>query len=66
MVFTFEKYDFGNRDNEVGILMGYRLDGRVSVPSRGKRFFSIPQHADGLWGPPGLLSDGYRGLFSQG
>jgi hypothetical protein len=49
--FTFPiNRNFGNvykhkdksRDSEVGIVMGYGLDGRVSIPDRGKVFlFSI-------------------------
>jgi hypothetical protein len=33
---------------------------------RGKRFFSSPQRPDLLWGPPSLLSNGYRGLLLGG
>jgi hypothetical protein len=35
-------------------VMGYRLDGRSSIPGRGKRFFSSPQSPAR---PPSLLSD---------
>jgi len=36
-----------------------------SNPGRGKRFFSSPKHADGLWVPPSLPFDGYRGSFPE-
>jgi hypothetical protein len=47
----------------VGIATGYGLDGRgvgVRVPV-GPRIFSSPSRPDRLWGPPNLLSNGYRG-----
>jgi hypothetical protein len=52
-----------SRDNSGGIATGYGLDGRGSVPGRGKICFSIPKHSDRLWGPPSVLFNGYRGLF---
>jgi hypothetical protein len=39
----------------VSVAMGYGLDCRGSIPGRGKRFFSILQCPDRLWGPPSLL-----------
>jgi hypothetical protein len=33
-----------------------------SIPGSGKRFVSIPQHPDWLWGPPSLLTNAYWGL----
>jgi hypothetical protein len=35
------------RNSSVGIATGYRLDGRGSIPGRGKGFFSTPQRPDG-------------------
>jgi hypothetical protein len=55
----------GSRDSSFGILMGYGLDSWVSIPGRGKRFFSTPHHPDWLWGQLSLLYNGYCGLFLQ-
>jgi hypothetical protein len=42
---------------------GYGFDGRGSIPSMGKTFFSSPQCPDRLWGPSRLLYNGYRWQF---
>jgi hypothetical protein len=55
----------GSRDSSVGIATGYGLDDRgvgVRVPV-GSRIFSTTLCPDRLWGPPNLLSNGYRGSF---
>jgi hypothetical protein len=59
----FVSYMALNWDSVVGIATGYGLDDRgvgVRVPV-GSRIFSSPRRPDGLWGPPSLLSSGYRG-----
>jgi hypothetical protein len=57
----------GSRDRAVGISTGYGLDDRgvgIRVPI-GSRSSSSPNRADRLWGPPNLLSNGYRGLLPR-
>jgi len=49
--------------------LGYGLDyrgSRVGFPEGGWGFFPSPPRPERLWGPPSLLSNGYRELFPGG
>jgi hypothetical protein len=56
-------YMLRSRDSSVGIALGYVLNDRGSIPGGGWEFFSSPPRPERLWGPPSLLSNGYKGLF---
>jgi hypothetical protein len=67
MLFDF-RYAIRSAYRVVGIATGYGLDDRgvgVRVPV-GSRIFSSPHRPHQLWGPPNLLSNGYRGLIRRG
>jgi hypothetical protein len=46
--------------------LGYRLDGRGSIPRRGRDFISSLPRRDRFRGPPSFLSNGYRGNLPKG
>jgi hypothetical protein len=55
-----------SRDSSVGVATGLRAERSGlygSIPGSGWEFFSSPPRSVRLWGPPGLLSNGYLGLF---
>jgi hypothetical protein len=65
--FSTSRWIFGSRDSAVGIAIGCGLEDRevgVRVPVR-LRIFSSPRRPERLWGPPSLISLGYRRLFSR-
>jgi hypothetical protein len=45
--------------------LGYSLDDRVSILDKDRESFSPPPNPDRFWGPPSLLSNGYRGFFPR-
>jgi hypothetical protein len=57
-----------SRNSAVGIATGYGMDDRGvgdRFPVRSRIFYS-PCLPNRLWGPPNLLSNGYRGLLPCG
>jgi hypothetical protein len=62
-VIVYVKVNDSSRDSSVGIATDYGLDDRaigVRVPV-GSRIFTSSRRPYRLWGPPTLLSNGYRG-----
>jgi hypothetical protein len=47
------------------MMSSYGLDDPSSILGK-TGFFSTPQHPGRLWGPPNLLSNGYRGAKQPG
>jgi hypothetical protein len=58
--------EFESRDSAVGIATGYGLDDPevgVRIPMEKKIFTSVCRSD---WGPPTLISNGYRVFFARG
>jgi hypothetical protein len=67
--FCIDTHNCKSRDSSVGIatrLRAGRPDDRGSIPGGGWEFLSSPTRPDRLWGPPNLLSNGYRERFPCG
>jgi hypothetical protein len=65
---TYDPFSGTHWDIAVGIATGYGLDDLgvgVQVPVEARILIS-PRRPDRLWGPPNLLSKGYRGSFLGG
>jgi len=55
-----------SRDSSVSIVTGLRA-GRPGFDSRmNRKYLSSPPRPDRHWGPPSLLSNGYRRFFPLG
>jgi hypothetical protein len=54
-----------SHDSSVGLVTDNGPDGRCKISRRSWRFLSTPQCPLWLWGPPSLLSNGYRRRFFQ-
>jgi len=52
-----------NENHLLHCVMSYELDDRGFESRQGLEFFTSPPLSDRLWGPPGLLSNGYQVLF---
>jgi hypothetical protein len=55
------QYSNRSRDSSVGIATATGWTAGVSFPGGGKRFFSIRQLPDRIWGPSSLIPTGKRG-----
>jgi hypothetical protein len=67
LFFSLPGHD-GSRDSTIGIATSYGLNSRglgVRVPVEG-RFCSSSRRPGRFWGPPSVLSNGYRGFFPPG
>jgi hypothetical protein len=54
-----------SRGSSVSTVSDYGLDGRGSIPDRGRGFVFLPLGPGRLWGPPSLLYNRYPGGKGQ-
>jgi hypothetical protein len=66
--FKFKQHDIHVQElgGSVSMMSDYRLDDRGSIFGTDKGFFFYTLRPDRLWGPPNLLSSGYRESFPRG
>jgi hypothetical protein len=67
IISTFYNMRYKIRESAVSTATGYGLDSRVvgvRVPV-GSKIASILRRPDRFWGPPSLLSNGYREFFPR-
>jgi hypothetical protein len=58
--------EYGSLDSSISVATACSLEGRGSVPGRGKGFLYTPQRPDRLWGHPVSYPMGTGGSFPEG
>jgi hypothetical protein len=56
IIYILRTFTAWSRNEKVDAATSYELEGRYSIPGKGKKCFCIPQSPDRLWNSLGLLS----------